>query len=119
MPRMKRLKGFAHDIALQFSMSAEHFAAMARALRIPTVIIDLKSGAIYPADFDILRNRVLVGMCQESLERMQAREGLPHLPAASITATFALEGPETHSIECAVTDATGHVHRGSFVFPPR
>jgi hypothetical protein len=65
----RSLKGFAYDIAHQFSYSAEHYAWMAYHYSIPVVTIDLLTLQINPPEFDIARNRNVAGMLQTTLLR--------------------------------------------------
>ena len=65
----RNLKGFACNIAHQFSCSAYHYAWMAYRYNIPVVTIDLLSLRINPPEFDIRRNRILAGMLQTTLLR--------------------------------------------------
>ncbi len=69
----KQLKGFAHNLAHQFAFSAEHYAWLAYRYRLPAVTIDLLEARIEPVEFDIERNRILAGICRQTLIRSAGR----------------------------------------------
>ena len=88
----KHIKSFASGIAHMFSCSAQHYAWLAYQHRLPTVTIDLLELRIEPAEFDIERNRILVGMCQRTLLRNAGQLAPPGaVVTASLSAHFGID----------------------------
>lgn len=69
MANEKQLKGFAFNLAHQFSVSAEYFARLAYAYNVRRVEIDLLNIIIYSEEFDCERNRTLVRYCLDNIKR--------------------------------------------------
>ena len=67
MTSRRNLKTFACGIAHKFACSAQHYAWLAHHYGIRQVSIDLLSLRIEPAEFDIERNRILAGYCNENI----------------------------------------------------
>ena len=85
------LKSFASGTAHMFACSANHYAWLAHHYSIARVTIDLLTLAIEQAEFDINRNRILAGMCRNSLLRSVQRLKPPaKLVAAQLVAEFGI-----------------------------
>ena len=91
MSRRRSLEGFAYNIAQKFTTSWEHIAWMALEHRAPVMTVDLLTGGISPAAFDIERNRILVGMCRETLRHIVTKVFPANLKLASLVARFGSE----------------------------
>ena len=94
----KHIKSFAAGIAHMFSCSAMHFAWLAYKNRKETVRIDLLTQRISPPEFDIERNRILVGMCKRSLDRNIKSLAEPgKVISAEMVAVFGVEDYQIES----------------------
>ncbi|ABB38647.2 hypothetical protein Dde_1850 [Oleidesulfovibrio alaskensis G20] len=88
----KYIKSFASGIAHMFAYSAEHYAWLAYRYQAPSVTIDIWSQRIEPGLFDIERNRILAGMCQQALQRNVTRLAPPaEVVSATVSARFGIE----------------------------
>lgn len=88
----KHIKSFASGIAHMFACSAQHYAWLAYQHRLPAVTIDLLALRIEPAEFDIERNRILVGMCQKTLLRNAGQLAPPGaVVSAVLSARFGID----------------------------
>jgi hypothetical protein len=86
--RRKQLNGIAASIAHKFAASAEHFAYLAAHYRCSVVTINLLTRDIDPVEFDIERNRNLVGLCAENLQLLVPVDSLS---LAELKASFDYE----------------------------
>lgn len=87
------LKSFASGIAFMFASSATHYAWLAHHYGCSRVTIDLLTLTIEPAEFNIKRNRILAGMCRDSLLRSIRRLKQPAFVAsAHLIAEFGIQG---------------------------
>lgn len=118
------LKSFANGVAHMFFSSAEHYAWLAHHYGIPRVTIDLLNLVIEPTEFDIRRNRILAGMCRDSLLRNAKRLTPPGaMVAARLVADFGIyehevdecgwESIGASTITVIVTDDRGKEWHGS------
>lgn len=82
------LKSYASGTVTMFACSSQHYAWLAQHHGIAHVEIDLLTLQIQPEQFDIERNRILAGHCQNSLMR-NIRKLSP--PAAVISAKLSAD----------------------------
>lgn len=88
----KHIKSFAGGLAHMFACSGQHYAWLAYRHKISEVTIDLLGLRIEPAAFDSERNRILAGMCQQTLRRNVERLLSPGaLVSAVLSASFGIE----------------------------
>ncbi len=103
----KHIKSFASGIAHMFSCSAMHFAWIAYESKSPSVTIDLLTGKIEPSEFDIERNRILVGMCHSALQgniKTLAPPGT--INAANLTVNFGIDDYRTEGLTSTIGETT-------------
>ncbi len=88
----RHLKSFASGIAHMFASSAVHYAWLAHHYGCPRVTIDLLTLEIEPAEFNINRNRILAGMCRNSLLKSIKRLKPPAcVTSANLVAEFGIQ----------------------------
>ena len=94
MSKQAHLTGVAKSISHQFSISAAHFAFIARENSQFKVYIDLLTGTIEPEIFQEPRNQNLVSICQATLGRAIVRLGDCKLSAATVLVQFNFDADE-------------------------
>lgn len=85
---LKHLRGIAASIVHKFSVSANHFAYMALNGENKEVVIDFLTGGIYPQEYFIERNRILVAQCKENFEYLLTPEEKQKIISAKLIAAF-------------------------------
>jgi hypothetical protein len=90
-----------------FACSSQHYAWLAHLHRIPLVTIDILELRIEPTEFDIERNRNLVGMCR----RMLCRNAEQLTPPGTVDAAVLFVN---FGIEDYVEDSCASLGRSTF-----
>lgn len=116
MGRSRELEGFAYNIAQKFAVSENHFAWLAWQHGVTTIEINLLTGTISPALFDIERNQILTNDCRRNLEWIRKKFDYAAFRETRLRITYFLDKQEETSIEaiyeCAIKDNHGRLYRG-------